>query len=143
MKITKYHFQKHSDGRGNLISVEEGKDIPFSIRRVYYMYGVPERTERGYHAHKKLKQVLICVSGSCTIVLDNGLERETVVLSDPGEGIYIGETVWREMKDFTPETVLMVLASELYDESDYIRDYEEYLFYIRTIKTQKKDEDKK
>lgn len=126
MQVTKYAFQMHSDERGKLVAVESFKDIPFEIKRVYYMYGVPENVRRGYHAHRNLEQVLVCVSGSCKILLDDGNERREVILDSPTQGLYIANFMWREMYDFSDNAVLMVLASEYYKEDDYIRDYEEY-----------------
>lgn len=124
-------FGIHGDSRGSLIAIEQLKDIPFEIKRVYYMYDTTEGVTRGYHAHKNLQQVLICVHGSCKIRLDNGTEKEIVILDKPYEGLYVSNNMWREMFDFSPDAVLMVLASELYDESDYIRDYDEFLKFIK------------
>ena len=131
MQIIKYYFQPHGDSRGQLIAIEQLKDIPFEIKRVYYMYDTGEGVIRGYHAHKNLQQVLICVHGSCTIRLDNGKEKEIITLDKPNVGLYVANNMWREMYDFSPDAVLLVLASELYDESDYIRDYDEFLMYIK------------
>lgn len=126
MKIIKYTFQQHGDDRGDLVAIEACKDIPFEIKRVYYMYGTPKNTRRGYHAHKNLEQVLVCVSGSCKVLLDDGNEQCEVVLDKPYEGLYVGNSMWREMYDFSDDAVLMVLASEYYSEDDYIRDYGEF-----------------
>lgn len=123
-------FQPHGDSQGTLVAIEECKDIPFQIKRVYYMYGVKDNIIRGRHAHKSLKQVLICVHGSCKIRLDNGKERKTIVLDKPNKGLYIEHNIWREMFDFSSNTVLLVLASDPYSESDYIRDYNEFLEYV-------------
>ena len=130
MEIKKYQFQIHGDDRGQLVALEEMKDIPFEIKRVYYMYDTGEGVRRGFHAHKKLEQILICIHGSCKILLDNGVEKEEVLLDKPFEWLYIANDTWREMFDFSPDAVLMVLASEYYDEADYIRDYDEFLKYI-------------
>lgn len=127
MQVIKYAFQQHSDARGNLVTVEAFKDIPFDIKRVYYMYGVPENARRGYHAHKKLEQVLICMAGSCKILLDDGKEKQTIILDSPNEGLYISKKIWREMYDFSENAVLMVLASDYYDENDYVRDYNTFI----------------
>lgn len=127
MQVKKCYFQPHGDSRGQLIALEENADIPFKIRRVYYIYGVNEGIRRGYHAHRALEQVLVCVHGSCWITLDDGSMREEVLLDCPEQGLYIGPGTWREMHDFTPDAVLMVFASEPYDEEDYIRDYDEFL----------------
>lgn len=133
MQIIKYVFSIHGDDRGQLVALEELKDIPFDIKRVYYMYDTGAGVTRGYHAHKNLKQILICVHGSCRIRMDNGKEQETVLLDKPYEGLYVDNVVWREMFDFSPDAVLMVLASEYYDESDYIRNYEEFLEYLKNL----------
>lgn len=130
MDVLKISFQVHSDSRGQLVALEELKDIPFKIKRVYYMYDTAEGVTRGYHAHKQLEQILICIHGSCKILLDNGREKKVVPLEKPYEGLYVENNMWREMYDFSPDAVLLVLASELYDESDYIRDYEEFLKFI-------------
>lgn len=129
MKLEFIDFQIHGDERGQLIALEENKNIPFPIKRVYFMYDTQKDVHRGLHAHKKLQQVLFCVSGSCTIRLDDGREKVEVKLSRPEKGLYIGPGIWREMYDFQIGTVLMVLASEYYNESDYIRDYQAFLDY--------------
>lgn len=130
MQVVKYMFQPHGDERGQLIALEEFKDIPFAIKRVYYMYDTVSDVTRGYHAHKNLKQILICIHGSCKIKLDNGSEKKIVNLEKPYEGLYVDSNIWREMFDFSEDAVLMVLASELYDESDYIRNYDEFLKFV-------------
>lgn len=130
MEIKKYVFRSHGDVRGELVALEEFKDIPFPIKRVYYMYDTPAGVTRGYHAHKALEQILICIHGSCKIRLDNGKEKAIVPLEKPNEGLYVSNAMWREMFDFSPDAVLMVLASELYDETDYIRNYDEFLQFV-------------
>ena len=126
MQVVKYMFQPHGDYRGMLVSLEEFKDIPFRIKRVYFMYDTLSEVVRGKHAHKKLQQILVCIHGSCKVRLDNGREKKIVPLEKPYEGLYVGNDMWREMFDFSPDAVLLVFASEVYDESDYIRDYDEY-----------------
>jgi len=123
-------FQRHGDSRGMLIALEQNKEIPFAIQRVYYMYDTLADVTRGYHAHKSLEQILICVHGSCKIRLDNGREKAVVNLDKPDVGLYIANNMWREMFDFSPDAVLMVLASQVYDESDYIRNYDEFLKFV-------------
>lgn len=130
MQVKKYMFQSHGDDRGQLVALEEYKDIPFEIKRVYYIYDTKQGVRRGFHAHKDLEQILICVHGSCKILLDNGREKENVLLDKPYEGLYIANDMWREMYDFSPDAVLLVLASQLYDEADYIRDYDEFLDFV-------------
>ena len=130
MQVIKYVFQPHGDERGQLVALEEFKDIPFKIKRVYYMYDTASGVVRGQHAHKNLQQILICIHGSCKILLDNGNEKKVVPLEKPYEGLYVANDMWHEMFEFSAGAVLMVLASDLYDENDYIRNYEEFLnFY--------------
>ena len=131
MQVIKYMFQPHGDERGQLVALEEFKDIPFNIKRVYYMYDTVEGVTRGHHAHKSLEQILICIHGSCKIKLDNGSEKKVVLLEKPYEGLYVSNNMWREMYDFSKDAVLMVLASEVYDENDYIRDYDEFLSFVK------------
>ncbi|MEO1768384.1 WxcM-like domain-containing protein [Candidatus Enterococcus ferrettii] len=126
MQVVKYVFQPHGDERGQLVALEEFRDIPFKIKRVYYMYDTKQGVTRGFHAHKSLEQILICIHGGCKVLLDNGYEKKVVPLEKPYEGLYVSNNMWREMFDFTSDAVLMVLASEVYDENDYIRDYEEF-----------------
>lgn len=127
MQVIKYVFQPHGDERGQLIALEEFKDIPFQIKRVYYMYDTAEGVVRGRHAHKSLEQILVCIHGSCKIKLDNGREEKVVLLEKPYEGLYVASYMWREMFGFSKDAVLMVMASALYDEADYIRDYDEFV----------------
>ena len=131
MQIVKYVFQQNGDDRGMLVALEEFSDIPFRIKRVYYMYDTIPGVVRGHHAHKQLEQILICIHGSCKIRLDNGHEKKVVPLEKPYEGLYVANNMWREMYDFSPDAVLMVLASEVYDESDYIRDYDAFLRMVK------------
>ena len=121
------NFNILGDGRGSLISLEQNSNIPFDIKRVYYIYGTKENVRRGFHAHRDLEQVLICVSGSCKVLIDDGITKEDILLNSPNKGLLISGLVWREMFDFSDDCVLMVLASELYDESDYIRNYDDFL----------------
>ena len=131
MEIKMIEFSPHGDERGQLVAVEELKDIPFPIRRVYYMYKTTPDAIRGKHAHRSLQQVLICTSGSCKVRLDDGVEKREVLLDKPWQGLYISNILWREMYDFSPDAVLMVLASDYYDESDYIRNYADFLSFIK------------
>ncbi len=130
MQVDKVLFKSCGDNRGQLIALEEFKEIPFSIKRVYYVYDTTQGVKRGCHAHKSLEQMLICIHGSCKILLDDGVEKETVLLSDPKVGLHVTNCIWREMFDFSPGAVLIVLASKLYDENDYIRDYVEFKKYV-------------
>jgi len=131
MEIKKFSFPPHGDDRGQLVALEEASDIPFVIKRVYYIYDTSPGVVRGRHAHRKLEQILLCVHGSCKILLDDGHDREEVLLDKPYEGLYVSNDTWREMFDFSPDAVLLVLASEHYNESDYIRDYEQFIKEVR------------
>ena len=118
---------------GHLTPIEAGIDVPFDIKRIYYITRVPENTTRGFHSHKDLEQVLLCLNGSVEIVVSTPYESETILLNDPSKGLYIGPMVWREMKNFSAGSVLLVLASQHYDENDYIRDYDEYIKIARDV----------
>lgn len=111
---------------GFLLPVEQNCDVPFTIKRIYYLYDVPLNIRRGYHAHKKLEQVLICLKGKVKIQVYDGNVEKVIVLDKPTKGLYIGPFVWREMFDFE-DAVLLVIASDFYSESDYIRDYKQFL----------------
>jgi dTDP-4-dehydrorhamnose 3,5-epimerase-like enzyme len=123
-------FPPLGDDRGSLVALEGNKTVPFDIKRVYYIFGTQPGVARGSHAHKALRQVAVCVTGSCRISLDNGLEKVDVWLDSPIRGIVIEEMVWREMHDFSSDCVLLVLASEHYDEADYIRNYEDFITQV-------------
>lgn len=131
MKVKKYPFQVHGDERGQLIAIEEFKETPFEIKRVYYMFETKKNVRRGYHSHCSLEQILVCVHGSCKIMVDDGYEREEIFLDKPDEGLYIGPNIWREMYDFSEDAVLLVLASKVYDEKDYIRDYTKFIESVK------------
>ena len=120
------------DERGSLIALEGGGGVPFEIKRVYYIFATREGVERGFHAHADLTQLAICVSGSCTMSLDDGHLRADVRLDRPDLAVEIGSPIWREMRDFSPDAVLLVLASAPYDTNDYIRDYDEFLARARS-----------
>ena len=117
------------DSRGSLIALESLKNVPFAIQRVYYIFGTKPGITRGYHAHKSLRQLAICVSGRCKFLLDDGTQKNIIELNAPSQGLLIEGCVWREMYDFTSDCVLMVLANNNYDESDYIRSYDEFKSY--------------
>lgn len=122
-------FQSLGDERGDLVALEIGleKAIPFDIKRVYYIYRTADGVSRGFHAHRNLKQIAICVAGKFRMVLDDGHVREETWMDNPTKGLLIESMVWREMHDFSTDCVLLVLASEHFDEYDYIRDYQEFL----------------
>ncbi len=124
-------FKVNDDKWGRLVPIEGNDTVPFDIKRVYYIYDVNEEKRRGFHSHKKLEQVLICVHGSIKILVKTPKEEKVFVLDNPNKGLYIGNNVWREMFDWENEAVLLVLASEHYDESDYIRNYDTFLEYVK------------
>ena len=121
------NFTIKGDQRGSLIAAEQNHNVPFDIKRVYYIFDTAPNVVRGRHAHRTLEQIAICVSGSCDINVQEGGMRQTYHLDSPTTGLYIGGVVWREMQHFSPDAVLLVLASAYYDETDYIRDYQEFL----------------
>lgn len=120
-------FPPLGDDRGHLVALEAGKTVPFEIKRVYYLFDTKEGIARGFHAHINLKQLVVCVKGSCRFLLDDGSKKEQVTLNNATTGLFVEGLIWREMHDFSPDCVLLVLASEHYDETDYIRNYNEFL----------------
>lgn len=124
--ITLCTFTVRGDERGSLIALEAEADVPFEVKRVYYIFGTAKGVSRGFHAHRNLKQLLIAVSGKVRIHCELEGRTEEVWLDSPDKGLCIEGLVWREMHDFTPDCVLMVLGSEHYDEGDYIREYAEF-----------------
>ncbi|MEZ9145894.1 FdtA/QdtA family cupin domain-containing protein [Vibrio sp. 10N.286.52.C3] len=120
-------FPKIGDDRGNLVVLEENENIPFSIKRIYYLFDLQSDIPRGFHAHKELVQVAVCVKGHCDILMNDGKNKETVTLSSPDKGLLIDVMQWHEMRNFSEDCVLLVLASDIYDEADYIRDYSEFV----------------
>ena len=126
--ITKLEeFKVLGDHRGQLVALEANRQIPFDVKRVFYIYGTQEGVPRGNHSHYKTKQFLVAVNGSCKVTLDNGKEKETFDLNKPNLGLFQDALIWGTMHDFSSDCVLMVLADEHYDESDYIRDYDKFL----------------
>ena len=119
----------HSDRKGNLTVVENGTMFPFSTKRVYYLYDVPGGASRGSHAHKTLEQLIVAVSGSFRVSLDDGTNKKTFFLNRPYQGLYVRPGLWRDLEDFSSGAVCMVLASEVYQAEDYIRDYDAFLEY--------------
>ena len=126
-----YSHRVSGDDRGSLIALQNADEIPFEIKRVYLVYDTQPGVERGRHAHKELEQWVVCVSGSCTFVVDDGETRREVLLDSPEKGLHIGNGIWREMRDFSPGAVLMVIASTRYETEDYIRSYDEFLSFVR------------
>jgi dTDP-4-dehydrorhamnose 3,5-epimerase-like enzyme len=124
--VERFHFQHIDSATGSIVVAQGERDVPFAIKRIYFLHSVPPAQTRGLHAHKTLTQIAVCVRGSCKIRLDNGRETADVVLSSPHEGILIRPMLWREMSEFSEDCVLLVLASDHYDEADYIRNYEDF-----------------
>lgn len=119
----------HSDRKGNLTVVENGKTLPFAVKRVYYLYDIPGGESRGAHAHKELSQLIIAVSGSFRVTLDDGNVKRSFVLNRPYQGLYVKPGIWRDLDDFSAGAVCMVLASDVYQAEDYIRSYEDFLTF--------------
>lgn len=130
MTPTIINFKPLGDERGSLVAIEAEKSVPFSVRRVYYIFGTKDGVERGFHAHKALNQVAVAVAGSCEMVLDDGETQATVLLDSAEKGVLIGPGIWRVMKNFSPDCVLLVLADQHYDEADYIRNYEAFKEWV-------------
>lgn len=125
---------KITDPRGNLTVAEQLKNVPFDIKRVYWTYDVPGGESRGGHAHKALYQLVVAMSGSFTVTLDNGEERKTILLNHPWQGLLIKPNTWRTLDDFSSGAVCMVLASEFFDEEDYIYEYSDFIQYMKCLK---------
>jgi len=131
--ITKLQaFKILGDSRGQLVALEANRQIPFDVKRVFYIYGTQEGIPRGNHSHYKTKQFLVAVNGSCKVTLDNGKEKEIYELNKPNLGLFQDALIWGTMHDFSLDCVLVVLASEYYDESDYIRDYSTFLEEVKS-----------
>lgn len=123
----KLTFAQHADERGKLVVIEGANDIPFDLKRIFYIYGSDSTVVRGQHANKKSEFVLVNLKGQCKVKVDTGKEQEIVVLDTPNEGIYLPTMVWKEMYDFSEDAVLLVLSNEHYDANEYIRNYDEFL----------------
>lgn len=123
----------HSARKGDISVVENGITVPFDTKRVYYLYDVPGGVDRGGHAHKELRQLIVAASGCFTVELDDGKVKRSFTLNRPYQGLYIVPGIWRVLKDFSSGSVCLVLASEKYDPDDYIRDYDEFLEYRDTL----------
>lgn len=124
-------LQKHLDSRGNLSVIEELKDIPFKIERTYWIYDVPGGEKRGGHAYKNNQEFIVALSGSFDVILDNGKTKSTFSLNRSYEGLYVPKGMWREMVNFSTNSLALILSSTVYDEDDYIRDYQEFLQVIK------------
>lgn len=124
-------LHKEIDRRGNLTVVEQMKDIPFNISRVYWVYDVPGGKNRGGHAHKHCRELLVAASGSFNVTLDNGYEKRTFFLNHPYQGLLINTNVWRTLDDFSSGALCLVIAEDPFSEEDYIRDYEDFIAFIK------------
>lgn len=120
-------FKIYPDERGKLTSLTENQEIPFEIKRIYYTWDMPHEAIRGGHAHKELDEVVICLSGSCDFVLDDGKEKITITLDKPNIGLYIKANLWRDFRNFSKDCIVLLIASDCYKTDDYIRDYDEYI----------------
>lgn len=120
-------LDKHHNRRGNISIVENNRAVPFDVRRVYYLYDIPGGESRGGHAHRALHQLIVAASGSFTVTLDDGRVKRTFLLNRPYQGLLVVPGIWRELDDFSSGSVCLVLASEVYDEDDYIRDYKQFI----------------
>lgn len=127
MDIERIQFKKHGDDRGMLVSLEQERNVPFDIRRVYYIFATQPDVHRGRHAHRHLRQLAVALRGAVTLRVDDGRDSAEFVLDDPSEGLLLGDMMWRELYDFSDDCVLMVLADRLYDPDDYIVDYDAFL----------------
>ena len=132
MNIELISIPKIEDNRGNL-SVIENQTLPFEFKRVYYLYDVPSGAERGGHSHVEQKEFLIALSGSFDVVLNDGIEKKTITLNKPFEGLLINPGIWRELNNFSSGSVCLVIASAVFDESDYIREFDEFIDYKKNI----------
>jgi dTDP-4-dehydrorhamnose 3,5-epimerase-like enzyme len=128
-----YDFKLRGDERGSLVAIEAPGDVPFPIQRVYYIFGTQPGVRRGLHAHRTLRQVLVCLNGSCSVLLDDGEEKVAVPMCKREQGLLVDPMIWHEMYDFSPDCVLLVLASDFYAEADYIRDYREFQAVINEL----------
>jgi dTDP-4-dehydrorhamnose 3,5-epimerase-like enzyme len=127
MIVNTIEFQSFGDDRGSISVAETGKEIPFEVKRIYYLTSLSGSKPRGYHAHRELRQLAVCIAGSCKMILDDGLDKSVVVMDSPTVGVLIEPIIWHEMHDFSDDCILLVLADGHYDESDYIRDYTDFL----------------
>lgn len=133
MNVTTCEFKVRGDDRGALVAIEENIDIPFPLKRVYYIFNTGKGVRRGRHAHHTLRQVLICIHGSCKILLDDGREKAEMLMDSASAGLLVDRMIWHEMYDFSHDCVLLALASDLYHESDYIRNYEEFNALVKGV----------
>lgn len=130
-KYYTYDLEEHGDERGRLIAIEAGHNVPFDIKRVFYIYDTKKGVGRGEHAHQTQEQVLICMSGSCKILVDTGYKKDVIELKNPDKALYVGTMVWNKMFEFSHGCVLMVISSEYYNREEYITDYNDFLRKVK------------
>ncbi len=130
MKYKELFFNELGDERGHLVVAESNKDIPFEIKRIFYMFGSAKDVVRGQHANRKSEFVLINVQGTSKVLIDDGKEKNIVILDRPHKGVYLNKMIWKDMYDFSDDSILLVLSNECYDSKEYIRDYSEYLIEV-------------
>lgn len=135
MNIKLINLQKIGDERGSLVILENNKEIPFEIKRVYYLCDTKDGVRRGFHAHRRLNQVAVCVQGSCEFLMDDGYSIQTIKMHNNYTGLVIPAMVWHEMYNFSPDCVLMILAADFYNEDDYIRSYHDFIKQVTEAKT--------
>ena len=126
-----FDFEIHADDRGNLTSLSNNKEIPFEIKRIYYTWNMPNSAIRGGHAHRELDEVMVCLHGSCDFVLDNGKEKITITLDKPNKGLYVPAHIWRDFRNFSPDCVVILIASDYFHPEDHVKDYPEFLDLIK------------
>jgi dTDP-4-dehydrorhamnose 3,5-epimerase-like enzyme len=136
MAIELIQLSMHGDDRGQLVALEQERDVPFQIRRVYYLFATRQNVHRGQHAHRHLNQLVVALHGSVRFLADDGHGPTEVVLDDPTRGLLLGGMVWRDLYDFSEDCVLMVLADQLYDPDDYIFDYDDFLREVHGVQRQ-------
>lgn len=133
-RVRELEFPKVSDPRGNLSFIEEGRHVPFPVRRIFYIYDIPSGSTRGGHAHREQHQLVLGISGSFELRLTDGTDERVFMMNRPHKGVYVPPGVWLTTTDFTTGSVCLVLCSDEYEESDYIRDLDEYLRHVRDLK---------
>ncbi|MHC1749544.1 MAG: FdtA/QdtA family cupin domain-containing protein [Cellulosilyticaceae bacterium] len=124
-------FPNLGDERGNLVVIQSDTQLPFAMKRIFYMYGSEKNVVRGQHANKKSEFVFVCLKGSCKVLIDTGNEKEIVTLDNPEQGLYLDKMVWKDMYEFTEDAVLLVLSNENYDANEYIRDYNDFIEFAK------------
>lgn len=129
-----YTLKDFGDERGSLIPIEENNNVDFDVKRVFYIYGTTDSTRRGVHANKYSKFLMVVISGSCKVLIDDGFEKTIVELNQPNQALYLDEMIWKEMYDFSPNAVLLVISNQKYNEDEYIRNYDEFIKMIKCVK---------